>query len=371
MPEKFDPYYKWLGIPPKDQPPNHYRLLAIEPFEPDSEVIDAAANRLMAYLQELTSGPHIDAAQQLLNEIAAARVCLLSGQRKSAYDAELRRNHADGANPLARSNATAVSTAKSTPHAKRLAAVQSELDSDFDSLDDSTVTVVRRLGSIRSSRSTGFGRMSQRQVLMVVLAVVAVAAIGLAFLVIVDQLRFRSSRTADRVTQTIANDEKPQPDALALNTRPPPPASIESGASDESPPDEPEDIAPDPTRADGDKLAESVQALENGNPEQALGLLKQYILNPASPQPERARKLLEQLERVLSSEKLIMEILKVRSDAELDDLDQGISRIVVMEEGFSLDPALESILAQMVRRNVAAERRRRNLPSTDQTGSAE
>lgn len=23
----FDPYHKWLGIPPKDQPPNHYRLL--------------------------------------------------------------------------------------------------------------------------------------------------------------------------------------------------------------------------------------------------------------------------------------------------------------------------------------------------------
>ncbi len=24
----FDPYYQWLAIPPKDQPPNHYRLLA-------------------------------------------------------------------------------------------------------------------------------------------------------------------------------------------------------------------------------------------------------------------------------------------------------------------------------------------------------
>jgi hypothetical protein len=22
----FDGYYKWLGIPPKGQPPNHYRL---------------------------------------------------------------------------------------------------------------------------------------------------------------------------------------------------------------------------------------------------------------------------------------------------------------------------------------------------------
>ena len=42
MPEKFDPYHKWLGIPPKDQPPNHYRLLGIELFESDADVIATA-----------------------------------------------------------------------------------------------------------------------------------------------------------------------------------------------------------------------------------------------------------------------------------------------------------------------------------------
>ena len=35
----FDPYHKWLGIPPKDQPPNHYRLLGLSLFESDPEVI--------------------------------------------------------------------------------------------------------------------------------------------------------------------------------------------------------------------------------------------------------------------------------------------------------------------------------------------
>lgn len=29
MPDRFDPYHQWLGIPPKDQPPNHYRLLGV------------------------------------------------------------------------------------------------------------------------------------------------------------------------------------------------------------------------------------------------------------------------------------------------------------------------------------------------------
>ena len=90
MPNQFDPYYKWLGIPPKDQPPNHYRLLGIDLFEPDREVIDAAANRLMAYLHDLASGEHAEASQRLLNEIAAARLCLLSPEEKAGYDAALK-----------------------------------------------------------------------------------------------------------------------------------------------------------------------------------------------------------------------------------------------------------------------------------------
>ena len=49
MPD-FDPYYEWLGIPPKDQPAHHYRLLGVELFEEHRSAIDAAANRLMAYL---------------------------------------------------------------------------------------------------------------------------------------------------------------------------------------------------------------------------------------------------------------------------------------------------------------------------------
>jgi hypothetical protein len=45
---EFDPYYKWLGIPPKDQPANHYRLLGVSLFEPDPEVIASAADSRMA-----------------------------------------------------------------------------------------------------------------------------------------------------------------------------------------------------------------------------------------------------------------------------------------------------------------------------------
>lgn len=90
MPDNFDPYYKWLGIPPKDQPPHHYRLLGIEVFEPDRDVIDAAANRLMGYLKELAAGDDAAHSQKLLNEISRARLCLLNKDKKAAYDCELK-----------------------------------------------------------------------------------------------------------------------------------------------------------------------------------------------------------------------------------------------------------------------------------------
>ena len=49
----FDPYYKWLGIPPEEQPPTHYRLLGIVQFEADPDVIANAASRQAFHLRQL------------------------------------------------------------------------------------------------------------------------------------------------------------------------------------------------------------------------------------------------------------------------------------------------------------------------------
>lgn len=89
----FDPYYKWLGIPPKDQPPTHYRLLGLEEFESDLDVIESAADRQMAHLRLMQIGPHAALSQQLLNEVAAARRCLLAPALKDSYDESLRAAH--------------------------------------------------------------------------------------------------------------------------------------------------------------------------------------------------------------------------------------------------------------------------------------
>jgi hypothetical protein len=85
----FDPYHKWLGIPPEDQPPNHYRLLGIPDLESNPDVIDSAAEQRTIYLRTFQTGDQVELAEQLLNEVSAARVCLLDAEQKAEYDQQL------------------------------------------------------------------------------------------------------------------------------------------------------------------------------------------------------------------------------------------------------------------------------------------
>ncbi len=107
MDENFDAYFKWLGIPPEDQPPNHYRLLGVPRFVDDPAVIENAADQRMAHLRVFQTGQHGRLSQKLLNEVAAARVCLLNAERKTAYDAQLRERLDADAEPSERSDSEA------------------------------------------------------------------------------------------------------------------------------------------------------------------------------------------------------------------------------------------------------------------------
>jgi hypothetical protein len=86
-----DPYYLWLGIPPQEQPPTHYRLLGVQVFESNPEVIREAVMRQSGHLRTYQLGKHVALTQKLLNEVSAAKVCLLDPQRKASYDARLRK----------------------------------------------------------------------------------------------------------------------------------------------------------------------------------------------------------------------------------------------------------------------------------------
>jgi hypothetical protein len=85
----FNAYHKWLGIPPEEQPPNHYRLLGIKVFETDPDVIASAADRQMAHIRTFQSGLHSAESQRVLNEISTARVALLNSAKKAEYDRQL------------------------------------------------------------------------------------------------------------------------------------------------------------------------------------------------------------------------------------------------------------------------------------------
>jgi len=51
MSEPFDPYHRWLGIRPEEQPADHYRLLALARFEDEPEVIRDAAEQRMRHVR--------------------------------------------------------------------------------------------------------------------------------------------------------------------------------------------------------------------------------------------------------------------------------------------------------------------------------
>ena len=88
-----DSYYLWLGIPPEEQPPNHYRLLGINCFETNTEVISNSADRQMSFVRKFIDSEYFVEAHKLLNEIAVAKCCILNPKTRGSYDLSLQGGH--------------------------------------------------------------------------------------------------------------------------------------------------------------------------------------------------------------------------------------------------------------------------------------
>ena len=86
----FDPYESWLGITAADRPPTYYDLLGLSAFESDPEIIEKAALRRMSKVRQHQIGPHSDESQEILAELARARLVLIDPDRRADYDAKLR-----------------------------------------------------------------------------------------------------------------------------------------------------------------------------------------------------------------------------------------------------------------------------------------
>lgn len=86
----FNPYEEWLELPAGLRPENYYALLGLATFENDPKVIAHAADGLRSRVRRIRPGPHMAEWQALLDEVAAAKTCLLDAKAKASYDAQLR-----------------------------------------------------------------------------------------------------------------------------------------------------------------------------------------------------------------------------------------------------------------------------------------
>ena len=85
-----DPYAKWLDIPSQEQPPTHYRLLALKQGQLDAADVKAAARRQHQRLRQHLVGINNDKCVQLMKEVEIARRVLIDEDLRKQYDIELK-----------------------------------------------------------------------------------------------------------------------------------------------------------------------------------------------------------------------------------------------------------------------------------------
>ena len=89
-----DFYTEWLDVPPGPRPPDYYTLLGVDVFCGDQDAIEQATRRQLTRLDEFSLYPDRDtrdAVQDMMNEVARARVDLVNPKRRLTYDQKLAR----------------------------------------------------------------------------------------------------------------------------------------------------------------------------------------------------------------------------------------------------------------------------------------
>jgi hypothetical protein len=78
----------WLGLPPGRWPPDHYRLLGLEPGENNAELIEQRVHQRLDSVRRYQM-MHPEQATEAMNRLAQAFVCLMEPAAKKFYDATL------------------------------------------------------------------------------------------------------------------------------------------------------------------------------------------------------------------------------------------------------------------------------------------
>lgn len=79
---------EWLGLPAGSWPPDHYRLLGLEPCESDTALIEQRVHLRLESVRGYQM-MHPDQATEAMNRLAQAYVCLTEPATKKQYDAVL------------------------------------------------------------------------------------------------------------------------------------------------------------------------------------------------------------------------------------------------------------------------------------------
>ena len=87
-----DFYTQWLDVPPGKRPPDYYALLGVQRFCRDLDAVERAARAQLRRLDGYALHPDWDtrnAVQDMMNEVARARMCLVYPDKRAAYDEDL------------------------------------------------------------------------------------------------------------------------------------------------------------------------------------------------------------------------------------------------------------------------------------------
>src|SRR5205814_1727590 len=76
----------WLGLPPGDWPPDHYRLLDVPPNEADAARIEHQVHQRLEAVRRYQL-LHPELVTEAMNRLAQAYVCLTDPEARRAYDA--------------------------------------------------------------------------------------------------------------------------------------------------------------------------------------------------------------------------------------------------------------------------------------------
>jgi hypothetical protein len=100
----------WLGLPPGEWPPDHYRLLGLEPGEDNAELIEQRVHQRLDAVRRYQM-MHPEPATEAMNRLAQAFVCLMEPASKRAYDTDV----LGLAPPAAEASVTTAPEAEQTP----------------------------------------------------------------------------------------------------------------------------------------------------------------------------------------------------------------------------------------------------------------